>query len=65
MPARCSRRGGRADESNHRGPEFAALLERLSSGLQPFFQTRQDVLLMTCSGTGGMEGRDRQHAFAG
>ena len=40
---------------NHRGPEFAALLERLSSGLQPFFQTRQDVLLMTCSGTGGME----------
>ena len=40
---------------NHRGPEFAALLERVMSGLQPFFQTQSDVLLMTCSGTGAME----------
>lgn len=40
---------------NHRGPEFAALMERLTSGLQPFFQTQREVLLMTCSGTGGME----------
>ncbi len=40
---------------NHRGPEFAALLARLTEGLRPFFQTANDVLLMTCGGTGGME----------
>ena len=40
---------------NHRGPEFAALLERVSSGVQPFFGTEQEVLLISASGTGAME----------
>ena len=40
---------------NHRGPEFAALLERVSTGIQPFFGTDQEILLISASGTGAME----------
>jgi aspartate aminotransferase-like enzyme len=40
---------------NHRGPEFAALLATLTRALQDFLRTQGDVLLLTCSGTGGME----------
>ncbi len=40
---------------NHRGPEFAALQARLVGNLQTYFQTVNDILLFTCSGTGGME----------
>lgn len=40
---------------DHRGPEFAALLERVSGGLQPLFGTRQEVVLLGSSGTGGLE----------
>lgn len=40
---------------NHRGPEFAKLLERILSALPPVFGTRQDVVLLGSSGTGGME----------
>ena len=40
---------------NHRGPEFAALLERVSSGVQPFFGTEQEILLISASGTGALE----------
>lgn len=40
---------------NHRGPEFAALLESVTDGLRPFFQTENDILIPTCSGTGAME----------
>ena len=40
---------------NHRGPEFAALLERVSRGIQPFFGTDQEILLISASGTGAME----------
>ncbi len=40
---------------NHRGPEFAALLERLTSGIQPFFGTEQEILIISASGTGAME----------
>ena len=40
---------------NHRGPEFADLLARLTSGLQTLFQTKNDVLILTTSGTGAME----------
>ena len=40
---------------NHRGPLFADLLREVSHGLQPFFGTREDVLLLTASGTGGLE----------
>ncbi len=40
---------------NHRGPHFAALQKEVTGGLQTLLQTRNDVLLLTCSGTGGME----------
>ncbi len=40
---------------NHRGPEFAELQERLTNGIQPFFGTDQEILLITASGTGAME----------
>ena len=40
---------------NHRGPEFADLLERLTTGIQPFFGTQQEILILSASGTGGME----------
>ena len=40
---------------NHRGPEFAALLAALTRALQDFLRTQQDVLLLTASGSGGME----------
>ena len=40
---------------NHRGPEFAELLERLTSGIQPFFGTDQEILIISASGTGAME----------
>ncbi len=40
---------------NHRGPEFAELLERLTCGIQPFFGTEQEILILSSSGTGAME----------
>ena len=40
---------------NHRGPEMAALIKRVSDRLQEFLGTRNDILLLTASGTGGLE----------
>ena len=40
---------------NHRGAEFARLLERIENALKPVFGTRGDVLVLGCSGTGGLE----------
>ena len=40
---------------NHRGPEFAALLAGVTRALQDFLRTQNDVLTLTCSGSGGME----------
>ena len=40
---------------NHRGPEFAALLERITSALNELFETEHDILILTASGTGAME----------
>jgi aspartate aminotransferase-like enzyme len=39
----------------HRGPEFRKLFEEVTAGLQFVFQTQSEVLLLTASGTGGME----------
>src|SRR4051794_3494037 len=39
----------------HRGPEFAALLRDCVDGLQWAFQTRHDMLVLTASGSGGLE----------
>ena len=40
---------------NHRGEEFAKLLESTTDKLKQIFQTKRDVFLLTASGTGGME----------
>jgi aspartate aminotransferase-like enzyme len=40
---------------NHRGPEFASLIGRITSGLQPWFGTTRDVVLLSAAGTGGLE----------
>jgi len=40
---------------NHRGPEFAEIMFRVHSGLQKIFQTENDILLLTASGTAAME----------
>ncbi len=40
---------------NHRGPEFAAILRRVTARLQYFFQTASPVLTFSASGTGAME----------
>jgi aspartate aminotransferase-like enzyme len=39
----------------HRGAEFAALLDKCNKGLQAVFQTANDVLILSSSGTGGVE----------
>jgi len=40
---------------DHRGPEFAALLKDVTAGARRVFQTQGDLLLLTCSGSGGLE----------
>lgn len=40
---------------NHRGPEFAAIMRRVSARLQYFFQTASPVLTYAASGTGAQE----------
>lgn len=40
---------------NHRGPEFAETINRTTKNLKTFFQTRNDVFILTGSGTGGLE----------
>ncbi|MHB8895085.1 MAG: pyridoxal-phosphate-dependent aminotransferase family protein, partial [Candidatus Geothermincolia bacterium] len=58
---------------HHRSPDFGELLTRVLGGLQYVYQTRNEVLLFTSSGTGAMEGAiascfspgDKVIAFAG
>lgn len=40
---------------NHRGREFAALIKRVSERLRDFFLTKNDVMILSASGTGGLE----------
>ncbi len=40
---------------NHRGPEFAEIIRGMTATLKEIFQTKGDVLILTGSGTGGME----------
>lgn len=41
---------------HHRAPEFDPIFQEVREGLQWLFQTRNDVLILASSGTGGMEG---------
>jgi aspartate aminotransferase-like enzyme len=49
------REAGARQMINHRGPEFAAMLERILSGMKPFFGTTSDVAMLTSAGSGGLE----------
>jgi len=40
---------------NHRGPEFKLLLEEIQTDLKYVFQTKNPIIILTSSGTGGME----------
>jgi aspartate aminotransferase-like enzyme len=40
---------------NHRGPEFAQTLHNVTDKLKQLFQTKNDVFLLSGSGTGGLE----------
>src|SRR5256714_6825142 len=40
---------------DHRGPEFAAILSEIATGAKRVFKTKNDLLLLTSSGTGGLE----------
>lgn len=41
---------------HHRAPEFDKLFAEVRDGLKWLFQTKNDVLILAASGTGGMEG---------
>jgi len=40
---------------NHRGPEFMAIMQEVMEGLRWAYQTQNEVLMLTASGTGGLE----------
>lgn len=40
---------------SHRSQDFYEIFERLTNNLKKIFQTKNDVLVLTCSGTGAME----------
>ena len=40
---------------DHRGPVFAAILAEITAGAKRVFKTKNDLLLLTSSGTGGLE----------
>jgi aspartate aminotransferase-like enzyme len=49
------REAGARQMINHRGPEFAAMLDRILTGIKPFFGTTSDIAMITAAGTGGLE----------
>jgi len=40
---------------NHRGPEFQRMLQEVTDKMKQVFQTKNEVLILTGSGTGGLE----------
>jgi len=40
---------------HHRSEEFRTVFRECAAGLKDFFKTRGDVLILSCSGSGGME----------
>jgi aspartate aminotransferase-like enzyme len=54
LPPSVREAGGR-QMINHRGPEFAAMLGRIVAGMRPYFGTTDDIAILSCAGTGGLE----------
>jgi len=50
---------------NHRGPEFKELLGRVTDGLKRAFRTDNDLVILSCSGTGGLEAAVVNHLSPG
>lgn len=59
------RAAGARQMINHRGPEFAALIARCTGGLQRAMATRNDIVFLTASGTGGLEAAVVNHLSPG
>jgi aspartate aminotransferase-like enzyme len=49
------RAAGARQMINHRGPEFAAMLARITDGMRPYFGTTSDIVVLSCAGSGGLE----------
>jgi aspartate aminotransferase-like enzyme len=49
------RAAGARQMINHRGPEFASMLDRILNGMKPYFGTSSDIAMITTAGTGGLE----------
>ena len=49
------REAGARQMINHRGPEFAAMLGRILTGMKPYFGTTTDIEMITSAGSGGLE----------
>jgi aspartate aminotransferase-like enzyme len=49
------RAAGARQMINHRGPEFAAMLGRITEGMRPYFGTTSDIVVLSCAGSGGLE----------
>ena len=49
------RAAGARQMINHRGAEFATILERVLARMKPYFGTTNDVAILSCAGTGGLE----------
>ncbi len=56
---------GTAEMINHRGPEFAEMITRITERLKRVYETENDVLTLTASGSGGMEAAVANHISPG
>jgi len=59
------REAGGRQMVNHRGPEFKELLGRVTDGLKRAFRTDNDLVILSCSGTGGLEAAVVNHLSPG
>ncbi len=59
------REAGARQMVNHRGPEFRELITRVTQRLQRAFKTNNDILILTCSGTGALEATVVNHLSPG
>jgi len=64
LPDAVREAGGR-QMVNHRGPEFKELLGRVTDGLKRAFRTENDLVILSCSGTGGLEAAVVNHLSPG
>ena len=64
LPDAVREAGGR-QMVNHRGPEFKELLGRVTDGLKRAFRTEDDLVILSCSGTGGLEAGVVNHLSPG